>query len=575
MKLDDLFEEATRAVTPVEQALSLPNVSTTSDTLAELLNSRFPALLDATVALEKQKVTARRVDGLIIGTGKTDFTQGNTCYTLNYKGKTFQLIDVPGIEGDESKYANMVLEAVAKAHLVFFINGTNKKPETKTAEKIRSYLRRGTQVCPIFNVRGHADAYVFEEDRESLEAHGGASSALEQTFKVLESVLGKDTLLPGRCVQGLLAFCALAINHETGQTTIHPSRDTDLVLPQRNYMKRFASSRAMFNFSQVSAVAEVLHTKLATFREDIIESNKTKVRDLLVENIEELKVALKQHQAFIAQVEPEFEKCRVSISGAVQSFERLITAGRKNLWSDFFNRLSDRAGDIVAEHFGDNDAITRALKKASHAQQDELGQRIEAQFEDCHGTLQDSIRQAMERLVEDIQRVEFQQRIKFDGASQRTIYSGVELVMDLGLKEWGGIAFSIGSYAVTGATIGSAFPGPGTVIGAAIGAAIGALVSLMHYITGKEKRIRKAQGQVLEKLDEARRTVLHDLAGETKHLVKQVQVEIVATALKQVDTLAGNLARPIEIIEQQIELMTQIEYKLKDMPYGTIQAIQC
>ena len=579
MKLDDLFKEVAPATRPVEQTHpqnnSLPYISAASDILDELLNSRFPALLAVTVALEKHKVTARRVDGLIIGTGKADFTQGNTCYSLNYKGKTFQLIDVPGIEGDEGKYAGMVREAVAKAHLVFYVNGTNKKPEKTTAEKIRSYLHRGAQVCPIVNVRGNADAYEFEEDRESLEAHGGASSALEQTMMVLESVLGKDTLLPGRCTQGLLAFCALAIDHETRQTTIHPSRDANLVLQQRNYMKHFASAKAMVEFSQVRAVAEVLHTKLSTFREDIIESNKTKVRELLAENAKELKAALKQHQAFIAQVEPEFEKCRVSLRGAVQSFERLVTAGRKNLWSDFFNHLSDRADDIVAEHFGDNDAITRALKKASHAQQNKLGPRIEAQFDECLGTLQDSIRQAMERLVEDIQRVEFQQRIKFDGASQRTIYSDVELDMDLGLKDWEGIAVSIGSYAVTGAGIGSSFPVIGTVIGAAIGAAVGALVSLMHYFSGKEKRIRQAQVHVQEKLNEARNTVMHDLAGETKQLVKQVQVEMEASALKQVDTLAANLARPFEIIKQQIELMTQIENKLKDMPYGTIQAIQC
>ncbi|MDO8448569.1 MAG: hypothetical protein Q7T10_07155 [Rhodoferax sp.] len=40
----------------------------------------------------------------------------NTLYTLNYTEKTFQLIDVPGIEGDERKYAHMVREANA-AHL--------------------------------------------------------------------------------------------------------------------------------------------------------------------------------------------------------------------------------------------------------------------------------------------------------------------------------------------------------------------------------------------------------------------------------------------------------------------------
>lgn len=65
------------------------------------------------------------------------------------------MIDVPGIEGDEGKYAHMVRQAVAKAHLVFYVNGTSKKPEGNGG-KIRAYLRRGTQVCPLVNVRSGA-----------------------------------------------------------------------------------------------------------------------------------------------------------------------------------------------------------------------------------------------------------------------------------------------------------------------------------------------------------------------------------------------------------------------------------
>ena len=226
MDLNALCDEATGAATPHKPISpvqpGLPAIRVASKRLEELLNVQLPALLQSAVALEKSKTSVRRVDGRIIGTGEADFTKGNTLYTLNYKGKTFQLIDVPGIEGDESKYAHMVRQAVAKAHLVFYVNGTNKKPEKATAEKIRSYLRRGTQVCPLVNVRGNADAYEFEEDRESLDNHGGASTALTQTMGVLKSVLGQEVLLPGYCVQGLLAFSSLAIHSESRSTTIHP-----------------------------------------------------------------------------------------------------------------------------------------------------------------------------------------------------------------------------------------------------------------------------------------------------------------------------------------------------------------
>ena len=578
MDLNALCDEATGAATqhkpisPVQPGL--PAIRVASKRLEELLNVQLPALLQSAVALEKSKTSVRRVDGRIIGTGEADFTKGNTLYTLNYKGKTFQLIDVPGIEGDESKYAHMVRQAVAKAHLVFYVNGTNKKPEKATAEKIRSYLRRGTQVCPLVNVRGNADAYEFEEDRESLDTHGGASTALTQTMGVLKSVLGQEVLLPGYCVQGLLAFSSLAIHSESRSTTIHPSRDHDLLIQQRNYLKHFASTQTMFEFSQVKPVAQVLHAKLGTFREDIIESNKVKVRELLIENADVLQTALKEHQTFIARVTPEFEKCRVAINEALKSFERLTAAGRKNLWSDFFNQLSERADEIVAEHFGDNDLIATKLKSAFKTRQDGMGARLREQFEEQVEVLQSSISQAMERLIQDVQRVKFQQRITFDEGSQKALYRSAELDMALGLKGWGSIAFSVGSYALTGAGIGSVFPGIGNLIGGAIGAMVGALVSILDFFTSKAKRIRKAQAQVQGKLDDVRYQVMDGLSNEMTTLMKPIRQEVQDTTLSQVNTIYASLTRPLDIMQQQIALMTHIKNQLEKMPHGTIQTIQ-
>lgn len=578
MELEDLYEEATCATSSKDQASTIfnnrPAIKAVQAKLEELLNFLLPALLQSAITCEKHKANLHRVDGRIIGTGEADFTKGNTFYTLNYKGKIFQLIDVPGIEGDEIKYAHMVREAVAKAHLVFYVNGTNKKPEKATAEKIRSYLRHGTQVCPLVNVRGNADAYEFEEDRKSLENHEGARTALKQTTDVLESVLGKDVLLAGYSVQGLLAFSSLAINSVNGKTTIHPSREKDLVIQQRNYLKYFASGKAMFELSQIGAVAKVLHAKQVTFKDDIIESNKIKVRELLVENVDVLCVALKEHRTFIARVMPEFEKCRESISGAVQTFERLVTAGRKNLWSEFFNSMSEKADEIVAENFGDNDRIAAKLKTAFQNHQQGMGLRLQEQVEEQVQVLQESISQAMKRLIQDVRRIEFQQRIVFDEGGQKANYYATELDMDLSLKDWGSIAFNIGSYALAGAGIGSVFPVIGNMIGAVAGAVVGLLVSALGFLTSKEKRIRKAQAQVQEKIDEMRDQAMGRLSDELSNLMSLVRKEVNETTLSQIDAIYASLSRPLDIIQQQIMLMTDVKDKIEKMPHGTIQAIQ-
>ena len=44
------------------------------------------------------------VDGLIVGTGESDYTQVYKEYKMNIGGVPFTLIDVPGIEGNEAKY---------------------------------------------------------------------------------------------------------------------------------------------------------------------------------------------------------------------------------------------------------------------------------------------------------------------------------------------------------------------------------------------------------------------------------------------------------------------------------------
>lgn len=551
------------------------NAKAAPNKLHELLIQQLSTLEKSVIELERRKSLVHRVDGQIIGTGEADFTKGNTLYTLNYKEKTFQLIDVPGIEGDETKYAHMVREAVAKAHLVFYVNGTNKKPEKATAEKIRFYLRRGTQVCPIINVRGNADAYEFEEDRESLESHGGAGAALKQTVGVLESVLNKDVLLSGHCVQGLLAFTSLAMDSESGKTSIHPSRSRDLVVQQRNYLKPFASTKAMFGFSQMQTVAAVLHTKLGTFREDIIESNKVKVRELLKENIGNLQEAHAKHQKFIVGIEPEFEKCRESINGALQTFERLIATGRKNLWDEFFNKLIEDAYDAIDEHFGDNNGITVEIKNSAKLGQINTETALQKQFEKYINTLQESLQQTTKRLIEDIERIDFQQRIALPGSVHKNVYHTADLDMAVGLKDWGSIAASVGSYALTGAGIGTGFaPGIGTAIGAAVGAAVGILVSVMHLFTSKKKRIRKAQAQVHEKINEVRNEVLGKLSTEIVGLMKSVRQEVAQSRLSLIDNLYASLVRPLSIIHQQIKLMTHLESQLEKMPHGTIQSIQ-
>lgn len=540
--------------------------------LHTIIEAGLPALVAAILAVQVRRNAAYRVDGAIIGTGAADFTTNNVCYRLTYGDqRIFQLFDVPGIEGDESKFAATIKAAVAKAHLVVYVNGTNKKPEKATAEKIRAYLGRGSQVLPVVNVRGSADAYEFEEDRVSLSAHGQCGQALRQTAQVLRGVLGDDVVADGLCVQGLLGFSALAMRDDA--STIDLARQHDLGLQQRNYLKHFGASEAMLDFSQLRRVCAVLDAKAGTFKHDIVESNKAKVRELLVANIAILNDMLAGHRIFLEKAAPEFDKCRAAVSAALCTFERVLGAARRNTWSQFFNDLSAQADAIVEAHFGDNERISAEIETAFARERADTGQALCAQIEKQMHVLQESLAQATLRLLEDVRRVDFQQSIGAAGSNPNLNYQHAGLDMDLSGRELGAIAFNIGSYAALGAGIGSMVPVIGSLIGAIAGAAVGALMGTLGYFSGKEKRIRKTQSEVKKRLDEVRAKVIDSLSGELAEIRTAVHAEVDQALIARIDAMHASLQRPLAVIERQIALMSNTKNQLEKMPHGTIQAI--
>jgi len=578
MSQDDLHEESIQRNQDILESAGetrqsgAHSINLKDTPVKDLVNEHLPSMAEHVIQYEYRKKSAYRVDGLIIGTGESDFTKGNIAYHFWYKGKRFQLIDVPGIEGDESRYANTVKEAVAKAHLVFFVNGTNKKPEKSTARKIHAYLGRGSRVCPLVNVRGSADAYEFEEDRVSLE-QGGGDGALEQTVSVLEDVLGEDAMLEGHCVQGLLGFSALAYRSDLDTTTIHPDRHRDLVVQQKNYLKYFQAPGAMYEFSQINTVAEVLRDKIETFRYDIVESNKTKVRELIAEYIDVLEGELKAHNAFIEKIKPEFKKSRKAIEDALETYEGLTFKGRKNIVDKMFDGFIEEVDGIIKDEFGDKKTITARVEKTFGKYLEQAKAEMEGQENANIHDLQERLQEAMRRLIEDVERVEFQSNSGLGVSEKERFVQDASLGWNLGLGDLGSVVSSVGSFAVSGAMIGTVFPGFGTAIGGIIGGIVGALIFVAKMFMSKDKRIRKQQKEVREKINEKRDDSLKEVEDGVKELVGQVREEVNETVSFRIDKLQRNLEKPQSILEYQIGQMQDLWKKVEVMPHGTIQEI--
>ena len=524
----------------------------------------------AATSLAGARQNARRIDGMIIGTGEEDFTKGNQAYALRVEGKAFQLLDVPGIEGNESRYAQFVREAIAKAHLVLYVNGTNKKPEVKTAERIRSYLKRGTQVLPIINVRGSADSYEFPEDREMLEQKGPLD-ALRQTEDVLRAVLRPEVLLPGVCVQGLIGFSSLAFDPISGTTSIHPARAHDLGRHQANYLKVFGAAAAMRSFSQITRLEDAIRQRVSSFRVDIVESNKRKTIDLLAENLAVLDETLEQHNKFMTEQDAAFGSCRFGLGEAQASFERELEMGRTRLVNAWFDKLCDDADDVVAAHFGDEALVASRIRKSFEEGKEQQAEQLRSLLEELAARLNDDIHESLARLHKDIRRVAFQARVSARPDTSVSVdYENGMLEMGFGLTGWGRAAFDIGSYALTGAGIGSVFPGLGTAIGAALGAVVGAAMTVLDFFLSKGRRIRKAQASMREHIEVMRTKALEHTRATEPQLLAAIAAEIDKVRTGEVDALQRQMMQPKDIIERQAASMRGLLKKLEDAPHGEL-----
>ncbi len=149
-------------------------------------------------------------DGAIIGDGRSDFTTKTRSYTLKHGNKTFTLLDVPGIEGDEKKVIDQISNATQKAHAIFYVTKTPNPPQKGeegkrgTIEKIQKQLDSQTEVWVIYNKpitspRALKDGLINENEKESLKILN----------KEMKNILGKH-YMGYKAVSAQMAFYGLS-----------------------------------------------------------------------------------------------------------------------------------------------------------------------------------------------------------------------------------------------------------------------------------------------------------------------------------------------------------------------------
>jgi hypothetical protein len=399
------------------------------------------------------------VPGLTIGTGKPDFTREARSYRCEHQGLRFDLIDVPGIEGDEARVTTEIQAAINSSHLVFLVTAEPKPPQVGddgaagTLEKIKSHLRPQSRIWAIYNKKVTTPEILEETlvtDSERTGLTGGAGSL----DGALHCALGKQ--YQGHiCTSALPAFLAMATS---------PGQDWRFARKQVKFLAH-ADAREILRLSRLEELAGLITRSVPSPR-DIFVANVSKLSPWVVDAADDL--ARRADHAFLVPAESlrgrltGLERDLLSIADdASRSMGRLAD----EIADGCIKRLRDTMLEAIGSGIGDDEALKRRLDAAVEGERASLGRIVTSRLDATSKRIQASCEEAMHTLANRLRRDDaFESSIfaaSFSHASKVDTRSGID---------WVGLG---------GSALGLAIAGLAVATGGVVVAVLGALGSLM------------------------------------------------------------------------------------------------
>lgn len=506
-------------------------------------------------------------DGKIIGTGVQDFTQSCIEYYFNQEEKPFTLIDVPGIEGNESKYETMIMDAVSKAHCVFYVCSAEKLPESGTITKIKKYLKEQTEVYFLLNER--KNTYTYEEVYTFEAMHPSAQEFKKNISNQMQNELG-EFYKGCYSLQGLMAFCSKAeINEEERNFKF-----------QKKLLDKFETFENLYSISQLEKVESLIRSQLNGMESKIFNANKQKgicatidfknhiqeIRNTeysndFVQNIEkEIKAVKEKNEHKFRELENELDQTTYRLSNS--TIEKL----RVKLYHLIDNKAENSQLNIADERSLQSPFYSDKEKKMKFIAEcyskyvfDELSQKYKNESQKIVDSFIKEVKDNINKMESNIKQITL---LKFSNFDNNKI-GGFDTLLSFEWSKFGGIAISVGGMAVTGAGIGTTvFPGVGSALGAAIGAALGLLFAGIRWFMDKETPESKAKKQIDEKLASMKTEIKTTLEESSSEIVIDCKVNVINKVVAMLD----NNIIGIKAIQNILDIKTsQLEKLIEEV----------
>jgi len=489
----------------------------------------------------------RNEDGLIVGDGQRDFTKEYHSYDMSINNAPFTLIDVPGIEGDESDFKEIIKEALNKAHCVFYVHGQSTKPDSATAEKIKKYLGNWVNVYSIQNVRGGADNYDKEEDRQTLltEIVRKNELLIEDVFK---NILGSEVYIGNIPVQALLAMCAKA-NFPTSRQRFCKT--------QKKLIDYFGNPDKIFEFSLFDILINTVKDLSCNITKEIAESNKQKLIALAKRTKMSLKDFLQEKSNNINVYSEKLKGLKEFAKTLLESTEENLNIKIKNtIYYDF---------DILEQSIAYT--IDNQKKKKIKAGIDQKTQDFEVKLQSdvilCIKNELKLMKEKFDQKKNSLDGISLNANISTDWNlnNKMNVDSAIEELY-INLDDIGDVALDIAKMSSICAGIGCLWGPLGAGFGAGIGVLLGAITSFFKKHRGHHGRdevkhliseqINDSRDKLMDsdffinmtnsinlKLDDQKRIITNKIESEIKNL--SIILENLSDIKKQIDEYIDNL----------------------------------
>jgi hypothetical protein len=454
-------------------------------------------------------------DGVSIGDGHKDSTRE----VKHFKYENINLIDMPGIEGNEESLKSEIEKAVRKAHIVFYIVNSTKEPERETLLKVKNYLNSKAKIYSIINVRlgiGGLRYKTLEDD--------SVKKVAERTDSFMKEVF-QERYKGYIICHALLGFFAKG----------NPNRE-DL----RNHQKKAfeilgKNKKTILKISGLDKLENLIKNASKNINAEIVKSN-------TIEVISELSFTINRILENKKKLENDLKLAEISIKQKKEEIGNIIKKYEKEApikLGNFLDKKANELYELVSEGI-DNEWSEGRIKEEVNRFKDKLEEELKEKVKEIEDSLKSEIEESIKELVERISLFEeFTINLEFDFK---------EILKNLEIGVWDVLKW-------IGKSILSIFFG--FVAGGGLGAIIAGIVKIVKDVFSwiawflgfgenpKEKKKREAKSKALDEIQKAMDKIKKDVIDKMDKQFKNLSKE------------SNNKFREIEMQIQTLYELTQ------------------